>query len=34
MEQIVKLLLDGAGDAAMARCVDQVVRWMDTDGCG
>ena len=34
MEQIVKLLLDGAGDAAMARCVDRVVRWMDTDGCG
>jgi hypothetical protein len=33
LEQIVKTLLDGADDSTLSACVEQVVRWMDGDGC-
>lgn len=33
LEQIVKTLLDGADDSTLGACVEQVVRWMDGDGC-
>jgi aminoglycoside phosphotransferase (APT) family kinase protein len=34
IEQIVKVLLDDADEAAVQRCAEGVVRWMDADGHG